>query len=451
MERLLFAKLELWFVLLLLILVLPGTVLFGFLVLDGAKGAARFGQLSEAAVAVAEIPDTVEAVIHPPDRVRIWASSRFDAISGAWSTPLPEMPKLAGYLLLSRYDGTTRRHKVELISMSDWQTKHTWSPDGAVLLNDAASASRFIDFTTWDTNLFRAIHPLLLPDGDMIVKDHYSPLFRIDACGKRRWLNDDKVFHHSTEADADGNLWIPSLIEPQQLDGVKPEFLEDEIVKVSPDGKILFDRSVDRLMLDHGLDYLLFTNGSYVYDPTHLNDIQPVSFDGPFWKKGDLFLSLRNISTLMLYRPSTDKILWWKQGPWLAQHDVDVLDDHRISVYDNHAEDRGKGAVVLGHSDIIVYDFTTDTISRPYAALMKSEAIQTLFAGLFSALPGGYGLIEDVTNARLVVAGPDGTLAAQYMNRAENGAVYHLGWSRYIDQSLGDKVIAAVQGLACDG
>lgn len=450
MARLLFAKLEVWVVCLLGLLLVLGAIGFGFLVLDGAKDSERFGALSQAAVNVAKIPDTVQDLISPPDRVRIWKSERFDAKPTGWSKPPADMPKLPGYLLLSHYDGTQRRHKVDLISMSDWQTKHTWAPDGAQLVVGAHSASHFIDFTTWNAKLFRTIHPVLLPDGNLIVKDHFSPLFRIDACGKRVWMNDQRVFHHSTEMDADGHLWIPSLIEPQKLDGVKPEFEEDEIVELDTDGKVLFSRSLAQLMVDQHLDYLLFTNGRYVADPMHLNDIQPVMSDGPYWKKGDLFLSLRNISTIMLYRPSTDQIVWWKMGPWVAQHDVDVLDQTRISVYDNHAENRGKGAVVRDHSDVVVYDFATDTVSRPYEALMKDEKIRTLFAGLYTALPDGYALIEDVTDARLMVAGPDGKLAAEYTNRADSGYIYQLGWSRYIDQATGDRVVQALKGVTCD-
>ena len=104
-------------------------------------------------------------------------------------------------------------------------------------------------------------------------------------------------------------------------------------------------------------------------DPTHLNDIQPVLDDGPYWKKGDLFLSLRNISTVMLYRPSTDEILWIKRGPWIAQHDVDILDDHRISIYDNDVEARAPGKpYIAGTSQVMVYDFATRKISLPLHA-----------------------------------------------------------------------------------
>ena len=64
--------------------------------------------------------------------------------------------------------------------------------------------------------------------------------------------------------------------------------------------------------------------------------------DGPYWRKGDLFLSLRSPSTVMLYRPATNKVIWRKDGPWSKQHDVDILDDHRISIFNNNGrETRG--------------------------------------------------------------------------------------------------------------
>ena len=74
-------------------------------------------------------------------------------------------------------------------------------------------------------------------------------------------------------------------------------------------------------------------------DPIHLNDIEPVRKDGPYWRKGDLFLSLRSPSTVMLYRPSTNKVIWRKDGPWSKQHDVDILDDHRISIFNNNGRE----------------------------------------------------------------------------------------------------------------
>ena len=45
------------------------------------------------------------------------------------------------------------------------------------------------------------------------------------------------------------------------------------------------------IFIENGLEYLLFSTGSWEFnsDPIHLNDIQPVDFDGEFWQKGDVF------------------------------------------------------------------------------------------------------------------------------------------------------------------
>ena len=83
---------------------------------------------------------------------------------------------------------------------------------------------------------------------------------------------------------------------------------------------------------------LLFSSGKTVFiqDPLHLNDIQPVMTDGPYWKRGDVFFSIRYKSMIILYRPSTNKIIWKGVGHSAGQHDVDILDDHRISIFNNN-------------------------------------------------------------------------------------------------------------------
>ena len=68
----------------------------------------------------------------------------------------------------------------------------------------------------------------------------------------------------------------------------------------------------------------------------HLNDIQPVLYDGNYMKKGDLLLSVRNISLIILYRPSNNKILKIIEGEFLNQHDVDIINDSTISIYNNN-------------------------------------------------------------------------------------------------------------------
>ena len=272
----------------------------------------------------------------------------------------------------------------------------------------------------------------------MIVKDQDTPLFRVDACGKPLWTLQDATYHHSTEADAEGNLWIPSVAERASIASVNDKFREDRISQVSPSGKLLFARSVAQILIRHGYANWLFS--IYDNDPTHLNDIQPVLADGPYWKKGDLFLSLRNVSAIVLYRPSTDEIVWIKRGPWIRQHDVDILDDHRISIYDNAVQERAPlQSFFASSSQILVYDFATGGLSLPLERAMKDNNVRSFVEGLSTQLPDGSTLTEDSSEARFIIVRADGAIAAEYVNRAKDGALYNLGWSRYIDQENGEK------------
>ena len=55
-----------------------------------------------------------------------------------------------------------------------------------------------------------------------------------------------------------------------------------------------------------------------------------------FWEKGDLFLSLRNLSAIVHYRPSNNKIINYITGPFIKQHDVDIISDEEIMIFNNN-------------------------------------------------------------------------------------------------------------------
>ena len=50
------------------------------------------------------------------------------------------------------------------------------------------------------------------------------------------------------------------------------------------------------ILIENGLINRVFTQDKYSKDPLHLNDIEPIKTDGEYWDRGDLFLSLRNLS-----------------------------------------------------------------------------------------------------------------------------------------------------------
>ena len=79
------------------------------------------------------------------------------------------------------------------------------------------------------------------------------------------------------------------------------------------------------------------------------------------WKKNDLFLSLPRINAIIHYRPSTNKVINFIQGPFSWQHDVDIISDHEISIFNNN-----NSLTDRNHSEITIYDFKTKKFSKKF-------------------------------------------------------------------------------------
>jgi Arylsulfotransferase (ASST) len=450
MQRFLFSKVELWLVGLLAALGLVGTVLFGAVVKNATEAGLRtdvrpkYGRIGDLALDLAATPETARLLLTERRPLLAERTARFAGKPGGWTVPAGA-GHLSGYLLLSRVDGDIDRSVVELVDLADYSVKYRWTPDAEALLAGAARTSTRIDFTHWQNARFRVAHPYLMDDGGLLVRNHDSPLVRVDHCSRKLWMQDATIFHHSTNPGPDGNFWIPSHIEPSDV-AMADDYLDDAITEVSPEGRILYRKSVSRILLEHGYMPLLFGDGVYSRDPIHLNDIQPVLADGPYWKRGDLFLSLRNRSLLLLYRPSTDRIVWMKQGPWMAQHDVDIIDDHTIGVFNNNTYNSGAGAYILGNSDVLYYDFATGETRHPLGDQAVRNDILSITEGLFEVTGDGGMIVEEEMSGRILLFDAGARLIAEYLNRAKDGAISLMGWSRYIPRARGDAVLAVLAG-----
>lgn len=443
MQRVLFRKVELWLLLLAILLGFLGALVLAAAALNAERKEGRTGPISRAALRLAEIPLTARDLVRGGDP-RIGLRTGKLAGRAGWRLA-PGLTGLTGegYLLLSRYDGTRGGAAVELIDLRDLSVRHRWLPDADALFAGITVAPDPEAAGKWNRQYFEAVHPWLLPDGGLLVKDHFSPLFRIDRCGSLVTADQSLIFHHSIEADADGNLWLPVHVRPRKP-AYPPDFTEDGLAQFAPDGGLLRLLSLPDIYEANGLFAQIFGAGAYDADPFHLNDIQPVLADGPYWRKGDLFLSLRRLSTVLLLRPSTGRILWLKQGPWLGQHDVDILDDHRIAVFDNRAYQRGTGPQVADASETVIYDFATGTITAPLRAAFRRERIETFSEGLQELTEAGNLIVEEENAGRLVILAPDGALIAEFVNRAENREIYTMSWSRPIGRAEGDAVLATI-------
>jgi hypothetical protein len=456
-ERFLFSRVETWLVALLLLLALVGAFLYGALVKYAVEHDGAAGTMGRTAVKVAGLPvDAKNAFdqLREGHKAALKAyEQRFGSETGfRFAYPAGSRPE-AGYLLLARYDGDAAQSVVELVDLNAQKVLHRWAPDF-----DAIRARFNVDAALPDSNWadpaerVRLIHPLPTPEGGLIYQND-SPLVEIDACARPVWVANG-IYHHSNEHAPDGSLWTPYYKVPSQLPLVGPEFEEDQIAHLAPDGAVLSQTSIVKILQDNGYGHLVFGTAQYVDDPTHMNDIQPVPGDGPYWKAGDVFVSLRNISTVLLYRPAENRVVWLKQWPWVNQHDVDVLDDHRISIFDNRKFNyRNFRSKVEPFNDVKVYDFATDTVTSPWQEAMAKLDLRTIDMGRQEVLDDDTVIVEETNFARLVQLHRDASTDWQYINRASDGTAYMLNWTRYLTPAEGATFAGAVAAAAqgCPG
>jgi len=423
-----FKKIEIWILYLTILLSIVSAVGFGVLVRQELVGTIKAGWISKTALTLAEIPVNLKSAFKG-----LRVEDRFPNLDGFNGTSHSE----ESYLLLSRYDGDLQEGVVELVDLRNFEVLHTWNPD-IDAFNDTVEQLELDEFKNInrDANNSRHIsrHPKLSKDGGLLFK-YSTPLRKIDACSNLIFQNTHDNFHHSIETDLDGNIWVPSVMYPQSLPIKKAgrDIVDDAIVKLSPEGDILYEKSVPQIFIDNGLEYLLFAHGNvFEADPIHLNDIQPVDYDGEYWNKGDVFLSMRNQSMIILYRPATNEIIWKGKGPFFHQHDVDILDDHRISVFNNNVKLFQGMKIVDGSNEVIIYNFKTKEYSTYLAESLIKNDVRTDVQGGSQILPNGDLFIEESNYGRTLYFNTDGSLRWTHVNRSENGNVSWVGWSRIL-------------------
>ncbi len=343
----------------------------------------------------------------------------------------------SNYILLSTYIRKDNQSVVKLIRLSDQKIIHQWKPNYDQILKLYGPHNKL--WLGQDKNNLSIYHPLLSPDGSIIFNYYMSPLIKIDKDSKLLW-GLDGIFNHSNEYDADGNIWAPSIIAPTSyLPGMLNDYQDDAITEISPGGKLLFRKSVAQILADNGYRTLVLGIGPYEKDLLHLNEIQPALTSGSYWTKGDLLISLRNRSTVFLYRSSTNKILWLKTGPWLNQHDAAFIDSVRIGIFGNNTvRVFGEDRLLDGYNEEYIFNFKTNKTETPYTEFLKKAKVSTPVQGRAEVLSNGDLFVEETINNRLL-RGNRKDIIWQYVDRIDKHSVAALSWSRFISKEEFEK------------
>ena len=292
----------------------------------------RLAVLSNAAFELAEVPEKLGAWVSSIGKSPFELNDRFPEQSGFHGqTNGDEL-----YLLLSSYDGDFKKSVVDLIDLRSFQSVHRWAPEhqtGNGGYGVTKQSHRELSLFYADVMTKNAIHASLLPRGSLAVSRNDGYISMHDACSQPIWqasIPDGLVTNASLELDDSENIWVAAAekqipIELRDRGSGEPAFpssildgrlyFDNKIVQLSRSGEVIFSKSLTDILLENKLSHFLFGfSRSYSRDPMHLVDIQPATTDGTHWQKGDLLISLKHLSLVLLYRPSTDKVLWHSVG-----------------------------------------------------------------------------------------------------------------------------------------
>jgi hypothetical protein len=341
-------------------------------------------------------------------------------------------------LVSSRYDISMSRSVVDIIDLKNFKTIHTYKHDLRKMNTQIKNTELYSNINISQTpSKFRYFHPIIFEDGSLVSHNFAGPLFKIDFCSNIKWINDKKKFHHMKNLDLEKNIWVGIIMDTHSKYVKKyslKNYQEDGIAKVDSNGKILYFKSINELLIENNILPKNFAFNSYnqnILNPTHLNDIEPAYNDTDYWMKDDIFLSLRNLSAIVHYRPSTNKVIDYITGPFAKQHDVDIISDKEISIFNNN-----NFYVNNQNSEIIIYNFENKKFKKLFNEQFQKENIKAKANGLSQILNDKSLLVEESTHGRMIFFDKSGKKEWEYINKDKNGKIGLFSFSSVIEDEL---------------
>ena len=361
------------------------------------------------------------------------------------SPPLFFEPADQGYILLSALDGNRLVSNVRLLKIATGKEVLRWDIDWHTIM-DLTQVSRFS--AKGDPRSLRAFHPILMNDASIIFNTG-SVLVRQSVCkAKPDWILNG-IFHHSNELALDGSIWTPSvntdLIPGYEHPLLREKFRDDALANVSQNGKLLRRISFASILRANGLEHLMFGFNGHTFqaDPIHINQITPALNDSSFWKRGDLLISARHLSTVFLYRPDTNKIIWYRTGPWMNQHSAKFVGSRQISVFDNNVFSGNSSIPPFLNDDatnrVFVVDLVTNELSQPFEQALKNARVRTITEGRAQIVSNNRLFIEETNYGRHLMLSDSSTIWSRLNQVAGSEKPGAVSWSRYIEANEGKR------------
>ncbi len=427
-EKFLFKKIPIWIYILTIIIGLVILSLYGSVVRHVAKGGVLTGKIGIVAESIAKYPGRLITLLNSYDidpKPQI-----FDA-NESFTLKIEDKELFKntedGYLLVSSFNN--EGPIVKLFSLKDQKDLYSWKPP----IKDIHSATpNFIDGLNVK-KFYRSQHPVLFKNGDIVFSSGGGPLVKIDKCNKLKWTIND--FYHHSNVFYDNKLYSTVTTN----NNTPSIYLEDAISIIdSETGEVKENILINEILKNYLNDNfsLIYGIGEFEKDLYHLNSVYPIKETDDYFKKNDLVISIRNLSTVFVYRNSSKKVLWMKTGPWINNHDAQYIGDGIFSVFSNNNV-RGiepNDFSFLSQSDVYLYDMKNDTYKNPFTKYL--ENIQMRSSGLVDVLnlEKKDAVIQLNNYGKIIRLTPDSKIWT-YQNYLGDRKKGNINWSKYINKN----------------
>ncbi len=446
-----FKKIELWILLLVIIFFLLFSFFFGVLVRQELEGSTKLGIVSKSALWISTIPARAKFIFS-----KQYLDPQFIVESNEKKIVIKKQFDTEYLYLLSRYSQKYQQKIIELRRLSNLELLHEYVVNQDQILDIIKDNENFEDLKINFGKRFQVGSALIDNNGNIIAKTSHN-LLKLDLCNNLKWLNKKINVHHSMNYDVRGNYLTPITLNPLENDYKNffdETYIDDGIGIFSKEGELIEYKSISEIIIDndyHG--FLLGIDSNLEKDPIHLNDIEPVLFDGPFFKKGDYFLSLRHRSAIIHYRPSNNKIIDLIVGPFSHQHDIDILDQNTISIFNNNnitnlSENNFKSEKNFKNNEILIYDLNTKKYSKLINNSLVDYNISTPTGGLHE-IGDKYILIEEHDNGRVFLFDKNGQIYWIF-NNVEQNKKSLVGWGSIVkNKNKINKITESINQKKC--
>jgi len=259
------------------------------------------------------------------------------------------------------------------------------------------------------TQFIRRAH--LFENGDLIVVFEYIGIAKIDNDSNPIWMHSGKN-HHDLQVAPDGTVITLGMTRrsrgplSDRFPGIEsPSGLQDNyVVFLSSAGEVLDRISIlEAFYHSEYASYLAAILGRTV-DVFHANSVDridaKVAAVHPSFNEGDILVSLRNPSALILIDPETKRVTWMSVGQWKMQHQAMALENGNVLMLDNQGGNQ-IDPLRFDRSRVIEYNPPTQRIVWEYPQSASVEFF-THHLGYVQRLPNGNTLVTESTQGHIL-------------------------------------------------